>query len=214
MARSIAAQIGHSGRITGNPEVSWNRVEMSVLPTNWSELRNVRRSAQNLLIVLAMHFRNWVFFICAFSLCAVPLLWPLPVWASDGKPNERMYNAPFEKVWTVCVQTANEKWKVTHTDQANGILKFRQGTSFKTNSWGMNVRVTVGKVDESHTKVTLTSEKIDPLELSWAGRDIAKRFFAALDNSVVSSTAKTDNSITIGSGDQHRQTAATSPTAN
>ena len=30
---------GHSGRVTGNSEVSWNRVEMSGLPTTHSELR-------------------------------------------------------------------------------------------------------------------------------------------------------------------------------
>jgi len=150
-----------------------------------------------------MHFRKQFFFICAVLLYSAPLLWPLAVWASDGKPNERIYNAPLEKVWTVRVQTTNEKWKVTHTDQANGILKFRQGISFKTNSWGMNVRVTVGRVDESYTKVTLTSEKIDPLELSWAGKDIAKRFFAALDNSLVASSVKTVDSITTGSADHH-----------
>jgi hypothetical protein len=147
-----------------------------------------------------MHFRRRVFFICAVLLSSALLLWPLEVWAFDGKPNERTYNAPFEKVWTVCVQTANEKWKVTHTDQANGILTFRQGMSFKTNTWGMNVRVTIGRVDESHTKVMLTSEKIDPLELSWAARDIAKRFFATLDNSFVASSVKTVDSTMTDSG--------------
>ena len=150
-----------------------------------------------------MHSRRRVFFICAVLLCSALLLWPLAVWPSDSKPNERIYNAPFEEVWTVCVQTANEKWKVTHTDKANGILKFRQGISFKTNSWGMNARVTVGRVDESHTKVMLAPEKIDPLELSWAARDIAKKFFAALDNSFVASSVKTADSTTTASGDHH-----------
>jgi hypothetical protein len=181
--------------------------------TGWlvSRVRNGRGSTQNLFIVLAMHFRKQFFFICAVLLCGARLLWPLAVWASDGKPIERIYNVPLEKVWVVCVQTANEKWKVTHTDQANGVLKFRQGISFKTNSWGLNVRVTVGRVDESHTKVTLTSEIIDPLELSWGGRGIAKRFFAALDDSFVASFAKTVDSITTGSADHHQQTATASP---
>jgi hypothetical protein len=149
-----------------------------------------------------MQFRNPVSLICAVLLFDALLLWPSAVWAGS-EPNERIYNAPFEKVWMVCVQTANDNWKVTYTDQVKGLLKFRQGVSFKTNSWGMNVRVTVARVDETHTKVTLTSEKIDPLELSWAGRDIAKRFFAALDNSFVASLVKTGSSTTTGSGDHH-----------
>ena len=149
-----------------------------------------------------MHFRNRVFSISAGLVCGAILLAPLTVWASS-KPNGRIYNAPFEKVWTVCVQTANQNWKITRTDHANGTLRFRQGVSFKTNSWGMRVRVVVHSVDEGHTKVTLTSEKDDPLELSWAGRDIAKRFFAALDNSFVASPAKTGNSTPTASGDHH-----------
>ena len=148
-----------------------------------------------------MHFRKRTFFICAVLLGGALLLGlSSNAQTSNGRSNERMYNTPFEKVWTVCVQTADKKWKVTQTDQANGILKFRQGVSFKTNSWGMNVRVTVDKVDESHTKVALTSEKIDRLELSWAGKDIAKRFFAALDNSFVTSSVKTADSTPTRSG--------------
>jgi hypothetical protein len=114
-------------------------------------------------------------------LFAVP---SVTVWGSDGKTNERIYDAPFEKVWTACVRTANENWKVTHADETGGVLKFRQGVSLKTNSWGVHVLVTVVRLDESHTKVTLVSEKIDPLELSWAGRNIRKRFFAALEDSL------------------------------
>jgi hypothetical protein len=127
----------------------------------------------NLFIVSPMHFRKQTDFVYAVLLVCALLLSPLVAWASDD-PTERIYDAPFEKVWTVCVQTANERWKVTHTDQANGKLEFRQGVSFKTNSWGMNVHVAVTKVDESQTKVSLTFEKIDPLELSWAAKDIAR----------------------------------------
>lgn len=149
-------------------------------------------------IVLTMHFRKRAFSACAILLGCALLLLPLACWGSDGKPNERIYNAPFEKVWQICIQTANQNWKVTHTDQSQGILKFRQGMSLKTNSWGMHVRVTVSRVDESHTKVILNSEKIDPLELSWAGRDIRKRFFAVLDNSFVTRSTKTDDPTNTG----------------
>jgi len=108
----------------------------------------------------------------------------LAAWGSDKKSNERTYAASFERVWTICVRTASENWKVTDSDEASGVLKFRQGVSFKTNSWGVHVLVTVVRVDERHTKVALASEKLDPLELSWAGRNIRKRFFKALDTSL------------------------------
>lgn len=162
----------------------------------------VPRKAE-VFVVLSMRFQRAVLFTCAVLACGALLLWPFAALASGGKPNERFYNAPFGEVWPVCVKTANEHWKVTHTDEANGILKFRQRTSFRTNTWGMIVSVTVVKADESHTTVTLTFEKFDPLELSWARRDIEKRFFAALDNSFVASPLKTGSSTTTGSGNQH-----------
>jgi hypothetical protein len=147
-----------------------------------------------------MYFRRCVFPLFAVLLGSSLLLgFSLNAQTSNaqtpiGRSNERIYNAPFEEVWTVCVQTANKHWKVTDTDRANGILEFRQGVSFKTNSWGMNVRVTVARVDESHTKVALNPKKIDPLELSWARKDIAKKFFAPLDSSFVASSVKTIDS--------------------
>jgi hypothetical protein len=162
----------------------------------------LRRFHPHLFIVWPMHFRKQAAFVYFVLLCCALLFSPWVAWASDD-PTERIYDAQFEKVWTVCVQTANERWKVTHTDQADGKLEFRQGVSFKTNSWGMNVHVAVSKVEESHTKVTLTFEKIDPLELSWAAKDIAKKFFAALNNSFPASPVKPGNPITTAPADHH-----------
>lgn len=149
-----------------------------------------------------MYFRKRIFSLCAVLLGSSLLFgFSSNAQTPTGWSNERIYNAPFEEVWAVCVQTATKHWKITHTDQANGFLEFRQGVSFKTNSWGLNVRVSLDRVDESHTKVALSSKKIDPLELSWARKDIAKRFFAPLDSSFVASSGKTIKSTQTSSGD-------------
>ena len=156
-------------------------------------------------MLLAMTSRRYFFSIRVALLCGGLILWPLAVRASHAKNNERTYEAPFDKVWTVCVETATKEWTVTYSDQASGILKFHQGTSFKTNSlWGVNIRITVGRLDDRHTKVTLTSEKINPVELSWSGRDIAKKLFAVLDRSFVAGSGQLGNPNALDSGNHHQ----------
>jgi hypothetical protein len=156
-----------------------------------SATRSAIALVQNLFIVVAMRFGKRVFFLSAtlllFFVCSSIAQTPNGQ-ASAGRSNERVYNAPMTEVWTTCLKTANKHWKVIYANEANGMLEFRQGVSLRTNSWGVYVRVTVVKVDESRTKVALTSDKIDPLELSWARKDIAKKFFASLDTSFVGSS--------------------------
>ena len=101
--------------------------------------------------------------------------------AKDNVDRERVYDAPFEKVWNACVQAAQKKYTITHSDRASGVLSFKQGLSLRTNSYGMNVDVTVVAVNDTQTKVTLNPHKKVKTQLTWAGGDITKKFFAAVD---------------------------------
>jgi hypothetical protein len=103
--------------------------------------------------------------------------------AKDNKDRERAYDAPFEKVWNACVQAANEKYTITHSEKASGVLSFKQGMSWKTNSYGMDVGVTVVAVSDTQTKVTINPQK-QKSQLSWAGSDITKKFFEAVDKNL------------------------------
>jgi hypothetical protein len=100
--------------------------------------------------------------------------------AKDNQDRERVYDAPFEKVWNACVQAANETYTITHSEKASGVLSFKQGVSLRTNSYGMDVGVTVVVVSDARTKVTINPQK-QRSQLSWAGSDITKRFFEAVD---------------------------------
>jgi hypothetical protein len=105
--------------------------------------------------------------------------------AQDNKNRERVYDAPFEKVWSACIQAASEKYVITHSEKASGVLSFKQGMSWKTNSYGMDVGVTVVAVSDTQTKVTLNPQK-QKSQLSWAGSDITKKFFEAVDKNLKS----------------------------
>jgi hypothetical protein len=99
------------------------------------------------------------------------------------KDRERVYDAPFDRVWTACVQSASEKYTVTFSNKPDGVISFEQGMSWKTNSWGMKVGVTVVPLGETKTKVILNPQKKQS-QLSWAGGDITKKFFAAVEKAL------------------------------
>lgn len=103
--------------------------------------------------------------------------------AKDKKDRERVYDAPFDKVWTACVRAANEKYTITFSNKADGVISFEQGMSWKTNSWGMKVGVTVVALGETQTKVTINPQKKQS-QASWAGGDISRKFFAAVENAL------------------------------
>ena len=90
-----------------------------------------------------------------------------------------MYDAPFDKVWTACVQAANEKYTITFSNKADGVISFEQGLSWRTNSWGMRVGVTVIALSDTQTKVVINPQK-KWSQVSWAGSDITKKFFATV----------------------------------
>ena len=100
--------------------------------------------------------------------------------AKTDKDHERVYQAPFNTVWNACVQAANEKYTITYSEKASGALSFKQGMSWKTNSYGMNVGVTVVSVSDSQTKVMINPQK-QKSQLSWAGKSIEKNFFGTVD---------------------------------
>jgi hypothetical protein len=99
--------------------------------------------------------------------------------AKDNKDRERVYDAPFDKVWNACVQAANENYTITHSEKASGVLSFKQGMSWRTNSWGMDIGVTLVAVSDTQTKVTIPQKQKS--QVSWAGSAITKKFFGAVD---------------------------------
>jgi hypothetical protein len=102
--------------------------------------------------------------------------------AGDKNDRERVYNAPFDKVWNAACRL-NEKYTITHSEKASGVLSFKQGMSWKTNSYGMDVGVTVVAVRDIQTKVILNAQK-QKSQLSWAGGDITQKFFEAVDKNL------------------------------
>jgi hypothetical protein len=118
------------------------------------------------------------------AIASVVLLFSVPMlFAKDNKDRERTYDVPFDKVWTACVRTANEKYTITFSNKADGVISFEEGMSWRTNSWGMRVGVTVVAITDTQTKVMINPQKKQS-QASWAGRDITKKFFAAVDQAV------------------------------
>jgi hypothetical protein len=80
-----------------------------------------------------------------------------------------------------CIRAASEKFAVTHSDKASGILTFEQGMSWRTNSWGMKVGVTVLPIAESQMKVVVHPQAIRSQILSNADSKVTATFFEAVD---------------------------------
>jgi len=97
-----------------------------------------------------------------------------------AKSKERVYNADFEKVWTACVQAANENFVMEHSEKESGILNFHSGTSLTSN--GFRVGVTVIKLDDGRTKVVLNPQKKGQLFAWGAGGRIADKYFKAVNS--------------------------------
>jgi hypothetical protein len=99
----------------------------------------------------------------------------------DNKERERVYDAPFDKVWTACVQAANEKYTVKLAQKADGVISFEQGGSLRSNSYGTIVGVTVVAVSDNATKVTINPQNKQAQLFARAGADITKKFLAAVE---------------------------------
>src|ERR1700722_2957215 len=82
----------------------------------------------------------------------------------DNSARERAYDIPFDKVWAACVQAANEKFTLLHSEKASGVLTFEDGkaASYGTHGIelaGISVGVTVTTVNDNKTKVVLNPQK-------------------------------------------------------
>ena len=91
--------------------------------------------------------------------------------AANAANPGRTYDAPFDKVWTACVQAASEKYVVTHSEKESGILSFEQGPSWKSNSWG--TEWCLGNQDQRYTD---RSHRSSTEEASSAIRELRKYF--------------------------------------
>jgi hypothetical protein len=100
---------------------------------------------------------------------------------------EQVYNAPFDKVWAATVKAANEKFTLIHSEKESGVLSFETGTS--TTSYGFTVGVSVTKLADDKTKVTVNAQK-KRAQVAWgAGDRIAKKFFDAVEENLKSNPA-------------------------
>jgi hypothetical protein len=89
---------------------------------------------------------------------------------------EHTYDAPFDKVWTACVQAASEKYAITHTEKESGILSFEKAASFNTET---DVSVSVVKVGDTQTKVIVHPQKKQAQLRSDAG-SVARTYIEAV----------------------------------
>jgi hypothetical protein len=100
--------------------------------------------------------------------------------AANAANPGRTYDAPFDKVWIACVQAASEKYVVTHSEKESGILSFEQGPSWKSNSWGTDVGVSVIKISDTQTEVIVHPQKKQAQLFANLG-SISKTFFKAVE---------------------------------
>jgi hypothetical protein len=95
---------------------------------------------------------------------------------ADNK-NGRTYDQPFDKVWSACVQTAGEKYFVTHSEKESGILTFRKSPGFTTNAEDVSVQVI--KITDTQTEVTAHAHQIGTVFQMNGG--FINKFFKAID---------------------------------
>ncbi len=89
---------------------------------------------------------------------------------------ERVYDASFDRVWAACVQVANENYTIKFSEKDSGALTFKQNMSWKTNSAGKDVALTVTAISSAQTKVVMHPRK------EWAARgDVNKEFLDAVE---------------------------------
>ena len=104
---------------------------------------------------------------------------PCLVMAQEKKDRERIYTEDFDRVWTACVQAANENFAIEHSEKESGILNFHSGKSLTSN--GFRVGVTVIKMEDERIKVVINPQKKDQLFAWGAGGRIADKYFKAVD---------------------------------
>jgi hypothetical protein len=119
-------------------------------------------------------------FICVLALCSFSAI----AFAKDkdrdhSKDPERVFDAPFDAVWTACVRTASEKYILEHSEKASGLLTF----STPPSPWSdvkLAANVVVMSVDDKKTSVVVNTQK-KAGAVSWGeGGQLRKKFFDAV----------------------------------
>jgi hypothetical protein len=92
---------------------------------------------------------------------------------------ERIYKVPIETMWTACMKTAAEDNVIDYSNEKEGIITFKTGTSMA--SWGFRISLTLSKLD-GRTRIKLTTQKTRGQLVAWgAGGRTVDKFFKALD---------------------------------
>lgn len=108
------------------------------------------------------------------------LLCALPGTVLAATAKQQTYDAPFDRVWIACVQAANENYTITHSEKDSGILSFQQGYSWKSWSAGTDVGVTVTKISDTQTEVSVHPQRRQSQVVSNIGH-ITSEYFKAVD---------------------------------
>lgn len=102
----------------------------------------------------------------------------VPTFAAPSR--QQIYDAPYDKVWIACVQAANENYAITHSEKESGTIAFQQGYSWKSWSAGTDVGVSVLKISDTQTSVTVHPQRRQSQVVSNISH-ITTAYFKALD---------------------------------
>jgi hypothetical protein len=101
---------------------------------------------------------------------------------------ERIYNLPLDKLWAAALKTAAEDNVVEFTDKETGIFTYKSGVSAA--SWGFKISVSLTKIDDTKTRIKLTTQKTRGQLVAWgAGGRTVEKYFKALDKMLADTAA-------------------------
>jgi hypothetical protein len=99
----------------------------------------------------------------------------------NDKDRERIYDAPFDKVWAACVRAANEEFTLAHSEKASGVLTFTQtlapGSSerFYVPPVVVAIGVTVIRMNDTRQRVLVSRGAANVVGWIW------KKYFGVVD---------------------------------
>jgi hypothetical protein len=78
--------------------------------------------------------------------------------AHAASTQEHTYEAAYDRVWTACVQVASQKYAVTSSDKASGILTMQTGQFWFRPSTDTQLGVTLIRVGDTETRVIVHAQ--------------------------------------------------------
>jgi hypothetical protein len=104
------------------------------------------------------------------------------------------FKGTMDQVWSACIRAAADKFSLTFSDKASGVLTFATGTSLRSN--GMNASVSLKATDEGKIEVSVTPQKTKQMFAWGAGGSIAQKYFKAIEENL-----SDQHHVALGTGD-------------